>query len=139
VKERRIARLKAQIQRRLANALLHEIGDPRLGLVTISKLEMDREMDTCKVYWSQFGDEKERKLSAGALEHANGFLRRQVAQVLKTRTVPKLVFIYDESVAGAQRMRELLLELRRERGETGPLDAPDPGTESEPDESADSD
>ncbi len=116
--ERRVARIKQQIKERVATALVHEIADPRLGLVTISRVEMDREMVACQVYWSVLGDDKTKRLTAGALEHATGFLRREVARVLKTRTVPKLKFCYDESVEGAQKMQILLDELTKDRRET---------------------
>ena len=115
--ERRIARIERQIEERLAHALIHEIADPRIGFVTISRVEVDKEMQRCIVFWSLIGDDTRRSLSAAALANAAGFLRREVARVLHTRTVPVLQFRYDESVAGAERMRNLLEELGEERGE----------------------
>ena len=115
--ERRIARIEQQIKERIATLLVHGIADPRLGFVTISRVSVDREMSRCLVYWSILGDDKKKRLSASALEHATGFLRRAVAQVLHTRTVPKLEFRFDESVLGVQRMQALLNELRDERDE----------------------
>ena len=61
------------------------------------------------------GDENRVKLSEAALTSATGFLRSEVAAVLKTRTVPRLVFRFDESVEKTQRMQGLLDELRQER------------------------
>lgn len=110
--ERRLARIKQQIKSRIATALVHELSDPRLGFVTISRVEVDRELQRCIVFWSVLGEEKTRRLSAAALEHATGRLRTEVAQVLHTRTVPRLQFRFDEGVAGAQRMRDLLDELK---------------------------
>jgi ribosome-binding factor A len=121
--ERRIARIQRQIKERIATALVHEISDPRVGFVTISRVEMDKEMQQCKVFWTMLGDEKAQRLTASALDQAAGFLRREVAHVLHTRSVPTLTFRYDESVEGAERMRNLLDELRAERGE-GPEGEP---------------
>jgi ribosome-binding factor A len=115
--ERRIARIERQIKERLAVALVHEISDPRIGFVTISRVEMDKEMQRCKVFWSMIGDESAQRLTGKALNQAAGFLRREVAQVLHTRSVPVLSFRYDESVLGAERMRNLLEELAAERGD----------------------
>ena len=113
--ERRIARIEQQIKQRIATALQHEIADPRMGFVTISRVQVDKEMLTCQVFWSVLGDDSAQRRTADVLEHAKGFLRREVAQVLHTRTVPELRFRFDESVAGAQRMQDLLDELSEER------------------------
>ena len=99
--ERRIARIEQQIKERLAVAVQRELADPRLGFVTITRVEVDREMQRCVVHWSALGDAKAQRLSAAALEHAKGLLRTDVAKVLHTRTVPRLEFRFDESVAGA--------------------------------------
>ena len=128
--ERRIARIERQIKERIANVLIHEIADPRMGFVTISRVEVDKEMQKCVVYWSLLGDDTRRRLSEAALANATGFVRKEVARVLHTRTVPVLEFRFDESVAGAERMRGLLDELRLERGDPDPADPnaadPDP-------------
>ena len=124
--ERRLARIQQQIKSRIATALVHELSDPRLGFVTISRVEVDRELHRCTVYWSVLGEAKDQRLTAAALEHATGRLRSQVAKVLHTRTVPKLQFRFDESVAGAERMRKLLDELTSGAKESqDPTDAED--------------
>ena len=89
--ERRVARIQRQIKERIATALVHEISDPRVGFVTISRVEMDKEMQQCKVFWTMLGDEKAQRLTASALDRAAGFLRREVAHVLHTRSVPTLM------------------------------------------------
>jgi ribosome-binding factor A len=122
MKERRIARLEQQIKERIATALVHEIADPRMGFVTVSRVEMDRELQKCIVYWSVL-DDATHKRTEQALNSAAGFLRSEVAAVLHTRTVPRLEFRHDASVAGAQRMQTLLDELRQQRGDPA---LPDP-------------
>jgi ribosome-binding factor A len=93
-----------------------------MGFVTICRAEVDKEMQKCVVYWSLIGDDTRRRLSEAALANATGFLRKEVAQVLHTRSVPVLEFRFDESVVGAERMRGLLDELRLERGDPDPDD-----------------
>ena len=122
--ERRIARIERQIKERIATALIHDIADPRMGFVTISRVAVDKELQRCIVYWSLIGEDTRRRLTASALANATGFLRREVARVLHTRTVPVLEFRYDESVAGSERMRNLLEELRSERGEDEATEPP---------------
>ena len=118
---RRIARLCSLIQARIAEVLTREIRDPRLGLVTIQRIELDREVTKAKVYWSVIGDDKERRRSEVALQNATRFIQREVAAIMPTRNTPRLEFIFDESIAGAIRIQELLRELRT--NEQGPQDS----------------
>ena len=113
--ERRIARLQEQIKARVAQVISRDMADPRRGLITITKVKLDREMVTCKVYWSVFGDEKDRAKNEKMLNHAARFIQHEVAGVLNTRTVPRVKFEFDESILGALRIDDILRELREER------------------------
>jgi len=114
--DRRLARLAAQIKQRLATVLQRDIADPKLGLVTISRVELDKEFTQCKAYWSVIAangkEEAARRASAEVLERATGFCQREVGAVLNTRSVPQLRFVFDEGVGGSARMQELLRELK---------------------------
>ncbi|MCC6669749.1 MAG: 30S ribosome-binding factor RbfA [Planctomycetes bacterium] len=123
--ERRIARLEEQIKERLAEVLLREIADPRLGMVTITRVKLDREMVTATVSWSCLATSTgERSKQEHLLEHARGFLQREVAKALTTHKVPQLRFRYDESIEGSIRVQGILERLRKEREARG--ESPDP-------------
>lgn len=113
--ERRLARLKQQIKQRLAQVLQRDLADPKLGLVTITRIELDTEFTNCKAYWSVLSgtdqDDKARRESAGVLNRARGFCQREMARVLHTRSVPHLEFIFDEGISESIRMQNLLREL----------------------------
>lgn len=130
--ERRLHRLESQIQARIAEILLRELQDPKIGMVTIARVELDREFTICKVYWSVLGDKIQRAHTDRALKRARGFIQREVGATLHTRTVPHLEFQFDESIAGAVQMQQTLADLRREREErTGEKEpGPMPGTEA---------
>lgn len=131
--ERRIQRLEAQIQARVAEILMRELQDPKLGMVTVSRVELDREFTKCVVYWSVLGDQKKRAATRGALNRARGFVQREVGASLSTRTVPHLEFAFDESIEGAVKMQSTLEELRREREErTGEPQPPLPPADAAP-------
>jgi ribosome-binding factor A len=115
--ERRIQRIQELIKHRVAEVIDQELSDPRRGLITVTKVRVDRELMSCDVYWSLFGDEKARRLNARMLDDARAFVQREVAAVLHTRTVPHLRFRYDESIEGAVRIDNLLAELRHQRGD----------------------
>ena len=117
--ERRVKRLEAQIKARAAEIIAQELADPRRGMITVTRVELDRELELCKVFWSILGDDKDRKRNARMLEQATGFVRRGVAKILHTRTAPRIRFVFDESIAGAMRVQGLLDDLRREREARG--------------------
>jgi ribosome-binding factor A len=108
--ERRIHRIQELIKHRVAEVIDHELSDPRRGLITITRVKVDRELMSCEVFWSLLGDEKARRLNTKMLEDARAFVQREVAGVLHTRTVPHLKFRYDESIEGAVRMENLFTD-----------------------------
>jgi ribosome-binding factor A len=133
--ERRIARLQEQIKQRLATVLQREIADPKLGLVTVTRIELDAEFTLCKAYWSvlaptSVGEHKARRDSEEVLSRARGFCQREVGKALNTRTVPHLEFVFDEGIAGAIRVNTLLKDLREASNQGGtptpPADGPTP-------------
>jgi ribosome-binding factor A len=140
--ERRLARLAEQIKQRLAQVLQRDLADPKLGLVTITRIELDKEFTQCKAYWSVIApngkEDAARRASAEVLERATGFCQREVGAVLHTRAVPKLAFLFDEGIGGAARMQELLKELNPKPDARGAdVDAdqePGPEPDQRPDE-----
>lgn len=113
--ERRLARLSQQIKQRLAQVLQREIADPKMGMVTITRIELDSEFTQCKAYWSVLAgsdqEERARRDSAAALNRARGFCQREMAKALHTRLVPHLHFLFDEGISATTRMNKILAEI----------------------------
>lgn len=134
--DRRLARLAEQIKQRLAQVLQRDLADPKLGLVTITRIELDKEFTQCKAYWSVIAptgkEDIARRESSQVLERATGFCQREVGAVLHTRTVPHLQFLFDEGIGGAIRMQELLKELNPGGEEQDPAAPDSPETPDEP-------
>ena len=104
----RTDRIADQIQRELANLIQFEIKDPRVGMVTITAVEVSKELEYARIYFTVLGDEQSRKATGEGLSRAAGFLRRELAHRLKLRTTPSLQFMYDESIDRAAKMSELI-------------------------------
>ena len=90
----RSRRVGDQIQRELAE-LVRGMKDPRVHLVTITEVEVARDLAHAKVWFAQLEPGADHHATAKALNGAAGFLRRELAQRMKTRTVPELRFEYD--------------------------------------------
>jgi ribosome-binding factor A len=95
------------VRRIISEALLTKVQDPRIGMVTVTDVEVSSEFDTARVFVSVLGDEDVRRESMTGLRSAAPFLPSQLA-VLRMRRIPRLKFIYDESVARGFRINEAL-------------------------------
>lgn len=109
---RTIARISARILERAAHCLQFEIRDPRASFVTITRVELSNDLALAKIYYSVLGDEGDRSKVAHMLEHATGFVQRQVARVLHMRRIPTMRFVYDDSIETAAALDQLIREAR---------------------------
>jgi len=100
-------RVAEQIQRELADLLQFEVKDPRIGMVTITEVEVSGDMAHAKIYYS--AKEGTVELQKG-LEKSAGFLRSQLGKRMLLRTVPQLHFIYDASIDRGMRLSQLIDE-----------------------------
>jgi ribosome-binding factor A len=106
----RASRIADQIQRDLSGLIRQEVKDPRVGLVTITAVEVNRDLSHAKVYVSSLAEVAAIEQSVEALQHAAGFLRSQLSRTLKIRSVPQLQFLYDASVERGVRLSHLIDE-----------------------------
>ncbi len=88
-------RLADMIQRDLATLLVEEIQDPRLELVTISGVKMNRDLSIATVFYTCMDDPARMKEIAASLDRAKGYLRKLLGHRLKQRSVPELRFQRD--------------------------------------------
>jgi len=109
-------RVADQIRSELAMLIARELHDPGIGFVTITRVQVTPDIQQARVFYTVLGDEKARKESGRAIDRATPFLRRQIGQRLRLKRVPELKFHYDESVAGQDRIDQLLDEIHRNDG-----------------------
>jgi ribosome-binding factor A len=109
---RRPQRLGKAIREEVARMLLYELKDPRLGLVTVTRVELSGDLAHARVHVSVLGDERERRASLAALARAAGFVRRELARRLQVRHVPEIDFRYDKGLEATERVARLLEEQR---------------------------
>jgi ribosome-binding factor A len=99
------------IRAELALLLAREVHDPGIGFVTLTRVQVSPDLQLARIYYTALGDEAARKKTARALDRAVPFLRRQIGSRLRLKRVPELVFHYDESIAGQDRIEQLLNDL----------------------------
>jgi ribosome-binding factor A len=111
------------IREEISHLIQRELKDPRLGFVTITEVDVAKDLRTAKVYVSVLGPEADWRASLQALESARGFIRNWLAPRLRLRAIPHLTFHPDRSMAHAAHIQAVLEELRTETrspGEGGP-------------------
>ena len=108
----RTQRVADQIQKELAQLIQLEMKDPRLGMVTVSVVEVSRDMSFADVYVSFLGVDDQQKIdqSLKVLSQAAGFLRSQLARAIKLRFTPQLRFFYDNSLRRGAYLSSLIDE-----------------------------
>ncbi len=107
----RTDRVADQIQRELAQLIAYQVKDPRVGMVTITGVDVTREFDHAKVYITVMGaDEAGIEETLTGLRKAAGFLRRELGKVIRIRTIPQLHFHYDDSIERGTRLSALIDE-----------------------------
>ena len=104
----RTLRVGEQIRRELAVLLRDDVRDPRIGMVTITDVEVSRDLAHAKVYFTTLGNEQDVQASKQGLESAAGFLRRELGRHMKIRTVPDLRFLYDDTQQKGRRVSTLI-------------------------------
>jgi len=112
---RRTERVAEQLRKELARVLREDVTDPRVRLVTLTRVDVSPDLAQALVYWSSMtsvaGDESTEEIATG-LESAAPFARHRLAQVLSLRRVPELRFRFDPSLSLGTDTLKVLSELR---------------------------
>lgn len=105
------------IRQVIAETLLREARDPRIRLVTVTRVEVSADLSHARVFVVVHGEPEEREAVMTGLASAAAFLRSRVAKALATRSTPELHFTADRGVEHAARIDAILADLKREPGE----------------------
>ncbi|WP_426414721.1 30S ribosome-binding factor RbfA [Aestuariirhabdus sp. LZHN29] len=106
----RTQRVADQLQKELARAIQQEIKDPRLGMVTVSGVDVSRDLAYARVHVTFMGEESQDAIEEQlkVLNSAAGFLRSRLARAVKLRITPQLSFHYDESLSRGRHLSSLI-------------------------------
>ncbi len=125
---RRSDRVAGVLRRELAQLIQMQVKDPDLGFISVSDVEVSRDLAHAKVYITVFESDRAAS-SIQALKKARGFLRSQLGQSLRMRKVPELHFLHDDSVETGAKMDRLISVAVASDG-----DDPGEGNDPEPDQ-----
>ena len=106
--QQRLRRVADQIQRELSGLLRAALKDPRVGMVTLTSVEVSPDLAHAKVFFTMLGDADALARTETGLKRAAGFLRVELGHRLKLRVTPELRFVHDESVERGVRLSKLI-------------------------------
>jgi ribosome-binding factor A len=108
-------RVADQIRGELGQLLTRDVHDPGIGFVTITRVQVTPDLQQARVFYTVLAHSGDpaaaRRNTERALDRASSFLRRQLGARLRLKRTPELHFTYDESIAGQDRIEQLLNEL----------------------------
>jgi ribosome-binding factor A len=129
----RVERIAEQIREELSQMLATEVSDPRIGLVTVTRVKVTGDLSLARAYWTIIGDRAERERTEKALARAAPYIRHLLSGRMALRRVPEVKFQFDEATAAQERVEQILAELKAEDAaragdqpaDTDPPSAPD--------------
>jgi ribosome-binding factor A len=104
----RSTRVAEQIQRELAGMVSRVLEDPRTGMVTVTAVQVSKDLSHAKVFVSSLGGSLPHDELVKQLQHASGFMRHELGRTMKLRIQPELRFLYDETEERAARLEALI-------------------------------
>jgi len=110
------------IQKEISQMLRRTIKDPRIGFVTITRVEVSEDCRSAKVYFSVAGTLEEREKSMKGLDSARGYVRRELGKRIRLRYTPEIMFRFDPSIEYAIHIGEVIEQLKQGAEEDGDSD-----------------
>ena len=130
---KRVLRAGEAIRRELGFILDRKLADPRIGMVTVTRVDLSEDLRYAKVFVSFLADEEERQESLRLLRKARRFVRGELAHSLRFRVAPELTFLMDDSSEKYIRIAKVLGDIQEEDSD-GRGERPDEDSGGEPQE-----
>ncbi len=116
-------RVADRLQAEISELLQREMNDPRLALVTVTRVNIDRELEYAHVFVCTVGDEARQAEVMSVLKGAHNFIRREVGRRVQLRRTPELVFHWDPAPEKGEQVEQLLDRLRAQSPQPDEADA----------------
>ncbi len=105
------------IKREVADILFKHVKDPRLDFVTVTSVDVSKDLKNAKIFFTSIKKGDELKTQMRGLKDAAGFVQRKMGQVIKLRYTPHISFIYDSSIDEGLRIGKILQDIQTEEDE----------------------
>jgi len=111
----RPGRVQEALRQEISRIVHGEMKDPRLGFITITKVDLTKDLRYARVYFSVLGEEREKRLALKGLNSAKGYIKGLLSDRIKLRFMPEVVFTIDESMEHTKHIYNILDKIKKER------------------------
>lgn len=115
----RVAKIQEQIKEEVSSIILRDLKDPRIGFITVTKVDVSSDLRNAKIYVSIFGSKEQFKDTWEGLQHCAGYIRRELAGRMTVRYVPEISFSLDTTMQYSAHIQELINEIHHNEKDTG--------------------
>jgi len=115
---RRINRYADSIKRILSNIIEFKLNDPNKGFITLTRVKVSPDLKIATIYYTVLGDDTQKGRTQAVLKKSTQFLRSELKPFITSRWLPELRFFYDDSMERADRINELLKQIKDDTNST---------------------
>jgi ribosome-binding factor A len=109
----RSGRINEEMRKEISNIIRDDIRDPRLtAMISVTKVDVTKDLRYAKVYVSVFGNEEEKKNSLSALKNSSGFIRRELGYRINLRYTPEVLIELDDTIEHGMHINQLIEKLK---------------------------
>lgn len=108
-------KVRTQLKREISRILQEDLKDPRIGFITVTRIELTGDLRYAKVYFSILGDDANKEVGVEGIQSAAGYIRKLIGERLKLKYVPELSFKLDNSIEYSINLEKTFERLRNER------------------------
>jgi len=108
-------RIASEMREYISNIIAEEIKDPRIGFITITRVEVTPDIRNAKVYFSSLGGKDEKESAAEGLNSAAGFIRKSLGEKMRIKFTPELLFRLDESAEYSIHLNQIFDKIHKEK------------------------
>jgi ribosome-binding factor A len=107
-------RVQEALRQEISRIIQQQIRDPRLGFLTITNVDLTKDLRYARVYFSVLGEEKNKRLALKGLNSAKGYIKALVAERIKLRFVPQIEFRIDDTFEKTRQIHDILERINKE-------------------------
>lgn len=113
----RIEKVQEFIKQEISQIILTDLKDPRIGFVTVTRVDVTGDLRSAKIYISLMGSSEQKSATLQGLQRALGFMRTEIGKRLRLKMTPDLSLVVDESLDHSVRIQKLLDEIKQDQTE----------------------
>lgn len=115
----RTGRMAEELKKEIMEIIQNHLKDPRVdGLVSVTEVQVSNDLSYAKVYVTKYGSAWAQNEALKGLNDSKGFIRKELSKRFKTRTVPELSFVADESLQYGAKIEAILQEIKNDAPES---------------------